>query len=467
MSTNQRFTLSELAKLKIHFIGIGGAGMSGIARIMLAKGFNISGSDKNDSSLLTSLKALGAEIFIGHDAQNLGEAELVIISSAIAETNPELLAAKARSIQVVQRANALAWLMSESTSIAVAGTHGKTTTTAMLTVALQSAGLDPSFAIGGTINTAGTNAHSGSGSIFIAEADESDGSFLAYQPTGAIITNIELDHVDHFADEAAVFKVFEHFVSSIKKNGFLVACGDDPGVKTLLKRINRPDLKILLYGKDESNDFRMSKIALAPTNSIASISSTGKKLGELQLSLPGEHNLLNSLAAFAAATEVGAAEDKLILGLKSFTGTRRRFELKGEVAGVKVIDDYGHHPTELTVTLIAAKNLAQSGRVLVVFQPHRYSRTAAFAPAFATALKIADFTFLLEVYAASEKPISGVSSLLIAKNMSATEVKFEPSMLAVVNEVAAMAKSGDVIITLGAGDVSSLGEPILQALSNR
>lgn len=467
MSTNQRFTLSELAKLKIHFIGIGGAGMSGIARIMLAKGFNISGSDKNDSSLLTSLKALGAEIFIGHDAQNLGEAELVIISSAIAETNPELLAAKARSIQVVQRANALAWLMSESTSIAVAGTHGKTTTTAMLTVALQSAGLDPSFAIGGTINTAGTNAHSGSGSIFIAEADESDGSFLAYQPTGAIITNIELDHVDHFADEAAVFEVFERFVSSIKKNGFLVACGDDPGVKTLLKRINRPDLKILLYGKGESNDFRMSKIALAPTTSIASISSTGKKLGELQLSLPGEHNLLNSLAAFAAATEVGAAEDKLILGLKSFTGTRRRFELKGEVAGVKVIDDYGHHPTELTVTLIAAKNLAQSGRVIVVFQPHRYSRTAAFAPAFATALKIADFTFLLEVYAASEKPISGVSSLLIAKNMSATEVKFEPSMLAVVNEVAAMAKSGDVIITLGAGDVSSLGEPILQALSNR
>lgn len=467
MSTNQRFTLSELAKLKIHFIGIGGAGMSGIARIMLAKGFNISGSDKNDSSLLTSLKALGAEIFIGHDAQNLGEAELVIISSAIAETNPELLAAKARSIQVVQRANALAWLMSESTSIAVAGTHGKTTTTAMLTVALQSAGLDPSFAIGGTINTAGTNAHSGSGSIFIAEADESDGSFLAYQPTGAIITNIELDHVDHFADEAAVFEVFEHFVSSIKKNGFLVACGDDPGVKTLLKRINRPDLKILLYGKDESNDFRMSKIALAPTTSIASISSTGKKLGELQLSLPGEHNLLNSLAAFAAAAEVGAAEDKLILGLKSFTGTRRRFELKGEVAGVKVIDDYGHHPTELTVTLIAAKNLAQSGRVIVVFQPHRYSRTAAFAPAFATALKIADFTFLLEVYAASEKPISGVSSLLIAKNLSATEVKFEPSMLAVVNEVAAMAKSGDVIITLGAGDVSSLGEPILQALSNR
>ena len=467
MTSNQGYKLSELAKLKIHFIGIGGAGMSGIARIMLAKGFSISGSDKNDSSLLTSLKALGAVIFIGHDAQNLGQAELVIVSSAIAEGNPELAAAKAKNIPVVQRANALAWLMSESTSIAVAGTHGKTTTTAMLTVALQSAGLDPSFAIGGTINTAGTNAHSGSGSIFIAEADESDGSFLAYQPTGAIITNIELDHVDHFANEAAVFEVFEQFVSSIKQDGFLVACGDDPGVKTLLKRINRSDLRIFLYGKDENNDFRMSKIALAPTTSTASISNTGKKLGELQLSLPGEHNLLNSLAAFAAATAVGAAEDKLIIGLKSFTGTRRRFELKGEVGGVKVIDDYGHHPTELTVTLIAAKNLAQSGRVLVVFQPHRYSRTAAFAPAFATALQIADFTFLLEVYAASEKPISGVSSLLIVKNMTDAQVKFEPSMLTVVSEVAAMAKSGDVIITLGAGDVSSLGEPILQALSSR
>ncbi|MSO25721.1 MAG: UDP-N-acetylmuramate--L-alanine ligase, partial [Candidatus Nanopelagicaceae bacterium] len=367
MISNQGYKLSELAKLKIHFIGIGGAGMSGIARIMLAKGFSISGSDKNDSSLLTSLKALGAVIFIGHDAQNLGHAELVIVSSAIAEGNPELAAAKAKSIPVVQRANALAWLMSESTSIAVAGTHGKTTTTAMLTVALQSAGLDPSFAIGGTINTAGTNAHSGSGSIFIAEADESDGSFLAYQPTGAIITNIELDHVDHFANEAAVFEVFEQFVSSIKKDGFLVACGDDPGVKTLLKRINRSDLRIFLYGKGKNNDFRISKIALAPTTSTASISNTGKKLGELQLSLPGEHNLFNSLAAFAAATAVGAAEDKLILGLKSFTGTRRRFELKGEVGGVKVIDDYGHHPTELTVTLIAAKNLAQSGRVLVVF----------------------------------------------------------------------------------------------------
>jgi UDP-N-acetylmuramate--alanine ligase len=357
--------------------------------------------------------------------------------------------------------------MSDSTSVAVAGTHGKTTTTAMLTVALQSAGMDPSFAIGGTINTAGTNAHSGSGSIFVAEADESDGSFLAYKPTGAIITNIELDHVDHFANEDEVFAVFEQFVDSIKPNGFLIACGDDDGVHNLLKRIKRKDLKIHLYGKGDKNDFRIDKIHLAPTTSTASISSTGRKIGELKLAVAGEHNVLNALAAFAAASALEVAEEKVVTGLGTFTGTRRRFELKGEVSGIKVIDDYGHHPTELIVTLKAAKNLAQEGRVLVIFQPHRYSRTAAFANQFSQALSLADFTYLLEVYAASEKPLPGISSLLIAKKMSAQQVKFEPSMLQVVSDVVAMAKSGDVIITLGAGDVSSLGEPILQALASR
>jgi len=467
MSSPEIYTLAQLAKLKIHFIGLGGAGMSGIARIMLAKGFAVSGSDKNDSSVLTSLKALGAKVFVGHIKENLADAQLVIISAAITENNPELVAAKQGGIPVVARANALAWLMSESTSVAVAGTHGKTTTTAMLTVALQSAGADPSFAIGGTINNAGTNAHSGSGSIFVAEADESDGSFLAYKPSGAIITNVELDHVDHFADEEAVFAVFEQFVDSIKPGGFLVACGDDSGVKHLLSQIKRSDLKILLYGEDSNNDFRLDRINLAPTTSSAALTITGRKIGELNLAVAGKHNLLNAVAAFAAGSAMGIAEDKLITGLKSFTGTRRRFELKGEVAGVKVIDDYGHHPTEITVTLIAAKNLAQSGRVLVVFQPHRYSRTAVFSHQFAEALSNSDFTFLLEVYAASEQPIPGVSSLLIIKDMKSDQAKFEPSMVQVVSEVAMMAKSGDVIITLGAGDVSSLGDPILQALANR
>ena len=467
MSSPDIYTLAQLAKLKIHFIGLGGAGMSGIARIMLAKGFTVSGSDKTDSPVLTSLKALGAKVFVGHIKENLADAQLVIISAAITENNPELVAAKQGGIPVVARANALAWLMSESTSVAVAGTHGKTTTTAMLTVALQSAGADPSFAIGGTINNAGTNAHSGSGSIFVAEADESDGSFLAYKPSGAIITNVELDHVDHFADEEAVFAVFEQFVDSIKPGGFLVACGDDSGVKHLLSQIKRSDLKILLYGEDSNNDFRIDRINLAPTTSSAALTITGRKIGELTLAVAGKHNLLNAVAAFAAGSAMGITEDKLITGLKSFTGTRRRFELKGEVAGVKVIDDYGHHPTEINVTLTAAKNLAQSGRVLVVFQPHRYSRTAVFSHQFAEALANSDFTFLLEVYAASEQPIPGVSSLLIIKDMKSDQAKFEPSMVQVVSEVAMMAKSGDVIITLGAGDVSSLGDPILQALANR
>ncbi len=467
MSSPDIYTLAQLAKLKIHFIGLGGAGMSGIARIMLAKGFTVSGSDKTDSPVLTSLKALGAKVFVGHIKENLADAQLVIISAAITENNPELVAAKQGGIPVVARANALAWLMSESTSVAVAGTHGKTTTTAMLTVALQSAGADPSFAIGGTINNAGTNAHSGSGPIFVAEADESDGSFLAYKPSGAIITNVELDHVDHFADEEAVFAVFEQFVDSIKPGGFLVACGDDSGVKHLLSQIKRSDLKILLYGEDSNNDFRIDRINLAPTTSSAALTITGRKIGELNLAVAGKHNLLNAVAAFAAGSAMGITEDKLITGLKSFTGTRRRFELKGEVAGVKVIDDYGHHPTEINVTLTAAKNLAQSGRVLVVFQPHRYSRTAVFSHQFAEALANSDFTFLLEVYAASEQPIPGVSSLLIIKDMKSDQAKFEPSMVQVVSEVAMMAKSGDVIITLGAGDVSSLGDPILQALANR
>ena len=329
MSLSTQYSLSELAKLKIHFIGIGGSGMSGIARIMLAKGFTVSGSDKNDSPLLTSLKALGARIEVGHKEENLGDAELVIISAAIREDNPELGLARKKMIPVAARAQALAWLMSESTSIAVAGTHGKTTTTAMLAVALQAAGADPSFAVGGTINTAGTNAHSGSGSIFIAEADESDGSFLAYKPSGAIITNVELDHVDHFADVEAVFKVFEQFISSIQTNGFLVACGDDAGVKQLLTRITRKDLNILLYGKGENNDFQIQRIQLNPLSSFASVSSTGRKVGELNLSVVGEHNLLNALAAFTAASALNMAEDKLFTGLKSFTGTRRRFEIKG------------------------------------------------------------------------------------------------------------------------------------------
>ena len=463
MKLDGEILLNELVNPKVHFIGIGGAGMSGIARIMLAKGFSVSGSDKNDSSIIKSLKVLGAEIQIGHSADNIKDCQLVIVSSAILETNPELVTAKQKGIQIAARAQALAWLMSDLTSIAVAGTHGKTTTTAMLTVALQSAGLDPSFAIGGTINTAGTNAHNGSGSIFIAEADESDGSFLAYKPSGAIITNVELDHVDHFADEEAVFRVFEQFIDSIKEDGFLVACGDDLGVEKLLKRVKRKDLRVLLYGEGSNNDFKIERIYLAPTTSVAIVSNVGRKIGELNLAVVGKHNLLNALAAFAAGSALSISEEKLLTGLKSFTGTRRRFELKGEVAGIKVIDDYGHHPTEIEVTLTAARRFAGEGRVIVVFQPHRYSRTKAFIENFATALDLADEVIVLEIYAASEKPITGISSEAIVEKM--TRGRFIPNFMDAVESVVNSAKPGDVIITLGAGDVSSLAPIIVEELA--
>lgn len=456
--------LKKLSGLNIHFIGIGGAGMSGIARIMLAKSIEVSGSDKNESQMTLALKALGAKVHIGHDAKNIYGADLVVVSAAISKNNPEYAAAVAAGLPIAARATALSWLLSDSKSVAVAGTHGKTTTTAMLTVALQAAGVDPSFAIGGTINSAGTNAHSGNGDIFVVEADESDGSFLAYQPLGAIITNIELDHVDHFSSEEQLFKTFADFVGSIKPDGFLVACGDDSGVKKLISMNANPNIKVITYGQGPENDFQISRINLAAQSSTAQITINGRRAGELSLVVPGLHNLLNALAAFAAGCALQVNELKLIQGLSNFSGTKRRFELKGEVNGIKVIDDYGHHPTEIEVTLTAAKNLAGSGRVLTVFQPHRYSRTSAFVKKFAQSLALSDFVYLLEIYAASEKPMEGVSSLLISNLMSPEKVKFEPSMLQVVADVVKAAKTGDVIITLGAGDVSSLSAPILEAL---
>jgi UDP-N-acetylmuramate--alanine ligase len=461
----EKLDIKQLSKLHIHFIGIGGAGMSGIARIMLAKSIEVSGSDKNQSQMTIALKALGAQIYIGHDAKNIEGADLIVVSAAIPKNNPEYEAAISTGIPIAARATALSWLLSESKSVAVAGTHGKTTTTAMLTVALQAAGADPSFAIGGTINSAGTNAHSGSGEVFVVEADESDGSFLAYKPLGAIITNIELDHVDHFTSENQLFAAFADFVSSLKSGGFLIACGDDPGVKKLIEMSHGLDLKIITYGQGPDNDYQISRINLNPTGSTAQITINGRKAGELSLVVPGLHNLLNALAAFAAGCALSVNEEKLIQGLSSFTGTKRRFELKGEVNGVKVIDDYGHHPTEIQVTLTAAKNLAGTGRVLTVFQPHRYSRTSAFTKEFAESLGLSDFVYLLEIYAASEKPMDGISSLLISKLMSPDKVKFEPSMLQVVNDVASAAKPGDLIMILGAGDVSSLCAPILDALA--
>jgi UDP-N-acetylmuramate--alanine ligase len=457
-------TLELLRQKKVHFIGIGGAGMSGIAKIMLSQGIQVSGSDVKASTVTENLHTMGAQIFIGHRAENVDEADLVVLSTAIAANNPERIAAQERGIPLIARAQALALLMQGKESVAVAGTHGKTTTTSMLTVALQSAGMDPSFAIGGMINASGVNAYSGSGSIFVAEADESDGSFLAYKPLGAIITNIELDHVDHFATLESIYAVFTDFVASIASGGFLVACGDDQGVLALLARIDRSDITIITYGEGE-NDWQITRLGLEAERSSARVLHNGKVVGELELLVPGKHNALNALAALAASSALGVPARSILDGLATFSGSRRRFELKGEARGVRVIDDYGHHPTEIRVTLETARRYAGSGRLIVVFQPHRYSRTQAFATEFATALSLADEIYLLEVYAASEEPIPGVSSLLISSQMSGSHVHYEPSMIAVVEAIAATAKIGDVVMTMGAGDVNALAPVILKTLA--
>ena len=452
--------LQELTGKRVHFIGIGGSGMSGLARIAISHGIKVSGSDSSDSSVLNALRALGAEVFIGHKAENVSGADLIVFSNAIKPNNPERQAGKNSGIQEITRASALALLMSDSVSIAVAGTHGKTTTSSMATVALQSAGVDPSFAIGGILKSSGSNAHRGTGKYFVAEADESDGSFVAYHPHAAIITNVEWDHVDHFKSEAEVFQAFEDFVTTI--TGFLVYCADDEGASKIAASAK---IKTIGYGKSDKAVLKVDQISLSASGSTARVLWNGAKIGTLELSVPGEHNVLNAAAVLAVGLELGLSATSLLDGLIKFHGAGRRFELKGSVGGIRVIDDYGHHPTEINVTLTAAKRYAGGGRLLVIFQPHRYSRTKAFMKEFAQSLSIADHAWLLEVYAASEQPITGVSSANIVKLM--TSGTFEPNFIAVTEAVAQEAKPGDVIITLGAGDVSSLGPIILEELSKR
>jgi len=460
--------IRDWRKARVHFVGIGGSGMSGIARIMASRGAQVSGSDLHDSSMLDGLRSLGAKIYIGHSPENLGSAELVIKSSAIPPSNPELAAALKNGIPVLERAAALAELMIGTRSVAVAGTHGKTTTASMLTVALQHAGFDPSFAIGATVSNSGTNAHQGSGDTFVVEADESDGSFTAYRPLGVIITNIELDHVDNFATLAQIDQIFDDFVATIRPGGFLAICSDDPGALGLVKRVKEKGaaISIATYGIDSEADLRLDRIHLEPRRAQARVSHHGRVLGKVELAITGRHNLLNAGAALLAGLELGANANDLLEGLSLFSGARRRFEIKGICQGITVIDDYGHHPTEIRATLESARLYAQGGRVITVFQPHRYSRTQVFASEFAKALSASDYTYLLEIYPAGEKEIAGVSSLLISKEMDSKVHSYQPSIPEVVESVVKMAKSGDLILTLGAGDISSLGKLIAEAIES-
>ena len=437
--------------------------MSGLARIALSDGISVSGSDAKDSSVLTALTALGAKVSATHEAANVEGADVVIYSTAIAATNPEMAYAVERSIPILTRAQALALLMKGSRSIAVAGTHGKTTTSSMMTVALQACGADPSFAIGGTLTASGSNAHRGTGDFFVAEADESDGSFVEYQPLAAIVTNIEHDHVDFFHTPEAVTEVFDSFAATISPDGFLVYCADDAGSKRLGESLLA--CTPISYGTSEGVDLALDQIALKAMGSTARVMWKGRAVGTLELQVPGHHNLLNAAGCLAMGMALQLPANQLLDGLHNFRGAGRRFALKATEHGIRIIDDYGHHPTEIRVTLEAARRYAGDGRVLVIFQPHRYSRTQAFLDGFATSLDLADDVTLLEIYAASEKPIHGVTSELIASKMERGH--YLPNFVQASDRIIEMAQPGDVIITLGAGDVNSLAPIIAEGLHRR
>jgi UDP-N-acetylmuramate--alanine ligase len=455
-------SLDELGE--VHFVGVGGAGMSGIARILLARGVTVSGSDRRETPTLRALAALGARVVVGHDAAHLGSADTVVVSTAIRDDNPELAAARSRGLRVLPRAVALAAVMAGRRSVAVAGTHGKTSTTSMLTVAVQACGVDPSFAIGGNLNESGSNAHAGEGDVFVAEADESDRSFLLLAPFGAIVTNVEADHLDNYGDLAAVESAFGTFLTTVAPEGFVVLCADDPGAARL--RDAGTGARVRTYGRSADADLRLTDLHVGPEGTRYTAVLDGRELGPVQIRLPGAHMALNSAAALLAGLELGLPAAGLVSGLARFGGVHRRFEFKGSAAGVRVYDDYAHHPTEVTAQLHAARAVAGGGRLVVAFQPHLYSRTAEFATGFGQALGLADEVVVMDVYGAREDPVPGVTGALVADAVPLPpgQVLFEPSWSAAAPALAARARPGDLVVTMGAGDVSMVGPEVLAAL---
>jgi UDP-N-acetylmuramate--alanine ligase len=459
------------AGAKIHFIGIAGSGMSGIAKIFSAKGFDVTGSDIKVSSVIEDLEKMEIKVAIGHLAKNIDGVDLVIRSSAIEPENCEVVAAKAQNIPVIQRAQALALLLEGKRSIAVAGTHGKTTTTSMLAFALCEMKLDPSYVIGATLRNFGEESRLGLGEEFIIEADESDGSFIHYLPVGAIITNLELDHVDNFATIEELELLFENFIKTVSE--FIVISSDD----LLLNRLEIPStLKVIKAGFGDSGkseiDLAVTKVEMGSFGSKADLFWQGNFLTTLNLKVPGRHNLHNAALAIAAGIHLGFDGANLAQSLSNFQGASRRFEVKSNFSDITVVDDYAHHPTEIDVTLKAARNYLQSkkdqsGRLIAIFQPHRYSRTATFHKEFAQALSEADLVYLLDIYGAGEKAIAGVNSRMIVENFEAQDRVKLLSKEETLKQILTTARSGDLIITLGAGDVGLMSDQISIGLKDK
>ncbi|MGW1789264.1 UDP-N-acetylmuramate--L-alanine ligase [Streptomyces tubercidicus] len=453
-----------------HFIGIGGAGMSGIAKILAQRGARVAGSDAKDSATAQALRASGATVHIGHAADHLAEdATSVVVSSAIRPDNPELAAAHERGIPVVHRSDALASLMDGLRPIAVAGTHGKTTTTSMLAVSLGALGVAPSYAIGGDLDAPGSNAEHGTGEIFVAEADESDRSFHKYAPEVAIILNVELDHHANYASMDEIYESFETFVGRIRPGGTLVIAADHPGARELTERIaGRHDIEIVTYGESEDADVRILKVNPRGLTSDVTVTLTSGKILTFTVSVPGRHYAHNAVAALAAGVALGLPPHNLASALGKYTGVKRRLQLMGEAAGVQVIDSYAHHPTEMTADLEAIRGAAEGARVLVIFQPHLFSRTQELGTEMGQALALADASVVLDIYPAREDPIPGVTSALIidAARAAGADVTPESDQAAVPEVIAGMAKPGDLVLTMGAGDVTDLGPALLSRLGS-
>jgi UDP-N-acetylmuramate--alanine ligase len=445
--------------------------MSGIARIMLSRGVTVSGSDAAASVLLDELAAAGARVYIGHAVENVGDADTLVVSTAIKPDNPELLEARRRGIPVLHRATALASIMLGHQGIAVAGTHGKTTTTSMITTVLLHSGAQPSYVIGGILAETGLGAAEGAGQAMVVEADESDGSFVILSPAAAVITSVEADHLDNYGSLAEIEETFGAFAAKITRGGVLLACADDPRARLMTQRV-APGVTALTYGTAADASYRVSGIRQRGMGTALTVTGgAGTALADaepthLEVAVPGRHNALNAAAAFGLTVELGVPARVAAAGLAGYQGARRRMELKGEADGVRVIDSYAHHPTELAADLAAARHVASGGRIIAIFQPHLFSRTRIFAADFGAALGHADEVLVLDIYAAREDPEPGVTGVLVSDAVPGGAA-FMPDQAAVPLAVAGLAKPGDLVLTMGAGDVTALGPRILAALRER
>jgi len=450
---------------RVHLVGIGGTGMSALARLLLETGYQVTGSDHKETPVLATLRGLGAEIWLGQrDGERMGDPDMVATSSAIRPGNPEVLAARQRGIPVLGRAEMLARAMAGKATVAVAGTAGKTTTTGMVVSILEEAGLDPSFAIGGDFMSSGVNAGAGAGPHFVVEADESDGTFLEFRPTVAVVTNVEADHLDYYADLEAVCAAFRAFVALLPAHGTAVLCADDLGSSSLAAQA---PCRVVTYGLGAGAELTAAELVTGAGGSRFRVERAGEPVGEVELVIPGRHNVANALAAIAATSALGVDFEEASAALGRYTGMARRFELRAQRGGVTVVDDYAHHPTKVAATLVAAR-LGSWSRVIAVFQPHRYTRTKALATELGEALTSADVAVVTDVYSAGEDAEPGVDGTLVAAATSAArpglELVYVPDRGELAKQVAALVRPGDLVLTLGAGDITNLADELAALL---